>query len=116
MKADERMISNSTLPPLIENNDRLSHAYIAAGALADALALASVCSGRANKPCMECPQCKKASRGVHPDIIVIDKPDKKREITVNQIRELKRDAIIVPNEAEKKAYIVDDAGAMNTNA
>jgi len=99
------------------DGNRLSHAYIAAGDLADTLAMTAVCSGKSGaKPCMKCPHCDKASRHIHPDIMVVDKLPDKREIVIEQIRELKRDVIVVPNEAEKKAYIINYADSMNINA
>ena len=96
--------------------DRLSHAYIASGALAETIATAAVCTCRGVKPCMNCVHCYKASRGVHPDIITVNKLPDKREIVVDQIRELKKDVIIIPNESEKRVYIVNSADTMNRNA
>jgi len=65
---------------------------------------------------MNCVHCGKASRHIHPDIIIVDKPHDKRDIIVDQIRELKKDVLVLPNEAEKKAYIVNDADLMNIKA
>ncbi|MCL2151670.1 MAG: hypothetical protein FWH57_01735 [Oscillospiraceae bacterium] len=99
------------------NYNRLSHAYIVAGSMADTIAHAAVCAGRGlEKPCLKCHHCDKASRHIHPDIIVVDKLPDKREIIVEQLRELKKDVIIVPNEAEKKAYIINNADLMNISA
>lgn len=99
------------------DGDKLSHAYIVAGNLADSLAMAVVCSGSGGKkPCMTCPHCGKAARHIHPDIIIVDKLPDKREIVIEQLRELKKDVIVVPNEAGKKAYIINDADSMNVNA
>lgn len=99
------------------NGDRLSHAYIAGGGIVDTIALMAVCSANADeKPCMKCAGCDKASRRIHPDIIHVEKPTDKREIIVDQIRNLKKDAIVVPSESEKKVYIIDRADLMNTNA
>jgi len=113
MKANETM---STHLPSNFDSSRLSHAYISPHSLADSLAMAAVCSGNGKKPCMVCSHCLKTQRGIHPDIATIKKPAKKRDIIVDQIRELKRDVIIVPNEAEKKVYIIDNAHLMNGNA
>jgi len=99
------------------DTSRLSHAYITEDSFADTLAMAVVCcSGDENKPCRSCKHCEKASRHIHPDIISIGRLDNKLIITVDQIRELKRDVPVIPNDSEKKAYIVRDAGAMNINA
>ena len=99
------------------SDTRLSHAYIAEGGNADLIAGAAICSGNGEpKPCMICNQCKKYMRGIHPDVIFVNRLPKKREILVDQIRELKRDVIVLPNEAEKKVYIINDADTMNTSA
>ena len=95
---------------------RLSHAYITDKALSDNLAMTAVCSSPGEGPCLSCAHCKKASRGIHPDITVVKLLPDKREIVVDQIREIKKDVIIVPCESQKKVYIVLEADLMNTNA
>jgi len=99
------------------DSSRLSHAYITDDSFADILAMAVVCSARDSKrPCMHCVHCDKASRHIHPDITVIGRQDDKLIVSVDQIRQLKKDVYIVPNEAMQKAYVVNDADAMNANA
>ena len=85
------------------------------------LAAAAVCSGKGEKPCGVCRDCRKAAAGVHPDIITVGRPadDKgrqKQNITVDQIRALSADAIVLPNEAARKVYILDEAETMNAAA
>jgi len=65
---------------------------------------------------MKCSHCDKASRHIHPDITEVKKQDGKHIIGVDQIRALKQDVYIVPNEAEQKAYIVRESDSMNDNA
>jgi len=65
---------------------------------------------------MKCSHCDKASRHIHPDITEVKKQDGKLIIGIDQIRALKQDVYIVPNEAEQKAYIVREADSLNTNA
>lgn len=98
------------------DSGRLSHAYIACGETVDTLAMAVVCSSAGARPCMSCVHCVKASRGLHQDVVIVGLLDKKREILVDQIRELKKDVIVTPGEASRKAYIINDADAMNTAA
>lgn len=100
--------------------DKLSHAYIISGpagsgksSLADTLAAAIVCSGEGMRPCGICRDCRKAIKHIHPDIIFIDKADNDKAILVNQIRALRSDAIVMPNDASKKVYIIKNAGTMN---
>ena len=101
---------------MIFSTERLSHAYIADGSLAEMIATAAVCSGSGNKPCMNCKHCVKASRRIHTDIAYVERLPDRREITVDQIRELKKDIIVVPGEASMKVYIINDAELMNRNA
>lgn len=105
----------------------LSHAYIIAAqpeegyAKARELASAMLCTGVGERPCGICRSCVKALKGVHPDILVVsrlpdDKGKPRREIYVDQIREISATAAILPNEADKKVYIIRDAGTMNASA
>lgn len=100
-----------------------SHAYIVWGgndeersAFARKLAAAMICEGPDEKPCGKCVNCVKAARGIHPDIILSDHNEQSRTIYVDQIRALRKDAVIMPNEAEKKVYIISHAGSMNASA
>ena len=101
----------------------LSHAYIVSGpsrdsvnALADTLAAALLCEGASDKPCGTCRHCRKSVRGIHPDIITVDRPEGKQEIQVDRIREIRADAVIMPNEASRKVYVIRSADTMNTAA
>ena len=100
----------------------LSHAYLISGpagsgkrTLAHLLAAAMVCTGAGETPCGLCPACKKAMRGIHPDIITLAGEDGK-DITVGQARALRSDAYIRPNEGERKVYIIENAQTMNPPA
>lgn len=101
----------------------LSHAYIISGpsrnavhALADRMAAAYVCSGTEKRPCGACSGCRKAQGGIHPDILRLTIPEGKRSITVEQVRQLRSDAYIRPNEANRKVFVIEDAQAMNDSA
>ncbi len=102
----------------------LGHAYILAGpagsgrhTLARLLSQALVCSAApgGERPCGRCPACKKATAGIHPDIAVIAGAEGKA-ISVDQIRALRADAHIRPNEAPRKVYLLERAGRMNPSA
>ena len=99
------------------NTSRLSHAYITDASNAGELSMAVVCSAReAAGSCGICAHCNKASRNIHPDIIEVSRLDNKLIISVDQIRALKQDVYVLPNEAAQKVYVVKEADLMNTNA
>lgn len=93
----------------------------AAMAEAKRLAAAAVCEGSAPRPCGVCRHCRKARADVHPDISIIsrlvdDKGKQKKQISVDQIRAMSADACMLPNEAARKVYIIEDAETMNPSA
>ncbi len=101
---------------------RLSHAYLITGPdgsgkhrWAMALASALVCPERGN-PCGHCPHCKKAAAGIHPDVTVLRPAEGKKEILVSQVRQMRADVYIRPNEAGRKVCLIDPASAMNLSA
>ncbi|MBR2716687.1 MAG: hypothetical protein IKD79_02980 [Oscillospiraceae bacterium] len=106
---------------------RLSHAYMLVGPEGAArqeavlrLASALLCS-EPEAPCGKCRDCRKAAAGIHPDMIFVDRKagDKgqlHRELLVDQIRQITADAVIAPNEAARKVYIIREADRMNIAA
>ena len=101
----------------------LAHAYIVAGpagsgrhTLAAQMAAALVCSAQPQlRPCGRCSHCRKAAGGIHPDITVIAGSGGK-PITVDQVRALRTDAYVRPNEAERKVYLLERADRMNASS
>ena len=102
----------------------LSHAYLITGgsgdsraALANRLAAAYLCESTGqNVPCGQCRACRKVSSGAHPDVSRTAPIPGKREITVDQIRALRADAYVRPNEGRRKGYVLPPADAMNLTA
>ena len=106
-----------------EEGRGLSHAYLISGpagsgrhTLARLLAAAMVCSAPAGKrPCGSCPACKKVNSSIHPDVIPVSGEEGK-PISVDQVRTLRSDAHIRPNEGERKIYLLEGADRMNPSA
>lgn len=75
-----------------------------------------VCRGN-SKPCGVCSDCLKAQKNGHPDITETDGvKGKSRNFTVDAVREIRDDAFIVPNESDRKIYILKNAHNMNEQA
>lgn len=101
---------------------RVAHAFLLTGppaigkfALASAFAQALNCTGEA-APCGQCRACRLIGQNRHPDVRVIQMPDDKREIGIDQIRTVLHEASLKPYEALWKAYIVRDAETMSEEA
>ncbi len=96
---------------------RLPHAILIEGdkglgrhTLAFYLARATVC-GEDNAPCGNCKNCNLGTN--HPDITVTTLEDKKKNISVSQIRALKTEAYIKPHQAKRRVFIIDFADTLN---
>lgn len=108
--------------------EKLSHAYIVSCASvqkgmekATELAAKMLCSSEGARPCGACRDCRKLRSGVHPDLSVIsrlcdDKGNLKSSILIEQIRDMRADASVLPNEAHGKVYIIREADTMNDKA
>ena len=106
-----------------ERERGLSHAYIISGPhgsgrhnLARQLTAAMLCTSREEKPCGHCGPCLKVNKGIHPDVAVVAGPGEGKPITVDQVRQLRADAYIRPNEGERKVYLLEEADQMNPSA
>ena len=100
----------------------LSHAYLVTGGNGDSradlvrrLTAAYLCEGE-RPPCGGCRACRKAAAGTHPDVFHTAPAPDKQEIAVDQIRALRADAYIRPNEGRRKVYVIAPADAMNPAA
>ena len=107
------------------DSGRLPHAIILEGAnevtrmtFAKTLAKALVCKESTNsvKPCGKCADCVKASSMSHVDIKIVEGTNKSKKVSVEDIRKVRSDAYVVPNEAERKVYMITGAHKMNETA
>ncbi|MBQ2902866.1 MAG: hypothetical protein IJE48_00560 [Clostridia bacterium] len=97
---------------------RFPHAVILEGAspdermkLAKKIAAALVCTG-AEVPCGVCPDCIKAAADSHADILIHSVEDKPRAFKVGMVRDIRSNAYIVPNEADRKVFILENSHTM----
>ncbi len=106
---------------------RLSHAYLLIGPEGDdrreaAVRLtAELLCREPEAPCGVCRDCRKVFAGIHPDVITVerlpgDKGQLRQAIVVDQIRQITADAVVAPNEADRKVYVIREADRMNPAA
>ncbi len=95
----------------------LSHCCLISGpkgsgkkTLARCIAAAMECTGRGDRPCGACPDCRKIFGGGHPDVITIDSD--RATVPISVIRDMQADAYIRPNEGARKIYILPRAQDM----
>ena len=120
------LAGNARLRQMLENRRvGLPHACLISGpvgsgrhTLAGLISAAMVCQaqGEDERPCRNCGQCKKVFAGIHPDVNVITGSAEGKPISVDQVRQLRADAYIRPNEGRRKVYILENAGEMNPSA
>ncbi|MBE6788540.1 MAG: hypothetical protein E7539_02640 [Ruminococcaceae bacterium] len=101
------------------NAKRLSHAIMITGekgigkkTFANYICSLLVCEA-GNKPCYECVPCNKIIKGIHPDVYKIYPAGKSETIGVNEIKPIKENLYIKPNDANCKIFILYEADRMN---
>lgn len=101
------------------HSKRFPHAAILEGGsvedrmkLAQKIAAALVCSSGGTVPCGGCPNCKKAAASSHADILLYTVEDKPKAFKVDYVRDIRSKAYIVPNEADRKVFILENAHTM----
>jgi DNA polymerase III subunit delta' len=115
------------------DSGRLPHAVLLTGAagigkvlLAQRLMARLACTGEPGprgdgRPCGECPGCRQMAAGSHPDLFALSAPDRrketrKKEIGIEQARNLKRFAQLHAIAAPRKMALVDDADRLSLAA
>jgi DNA polymerase-3 subunit delta' len=82
--------------------------------LADAFAARLLCQSVAgNDACGVCPQCVRVAGGTHPDLHVVARDTERRDVRIEQVRELTRWLAQKPLMAACKVAIVDEAHCLN---
>ena len=103
------------------NTNRVAHAYLFEGisgcgrrSTAIALIQAVFCKQPVDgDACGKCISCIKVEAGNHPDIQFLSPLPDKRDITIEQVRELQQVLSLRPYEAKRKACLIEPAERMN---
>ena len=97
---------------------RMPHAFIIEGAdglgkstFARLIARAAMCT------CEEpmagtCPHCRKVRENIHPDLLFVTGSGKINAISIDAVRDMRKEAMIAPNEAEKRVFVLEDCDNM----
>ncbi len=102
---------------------RLHHAYLFLGpegvgkrTVALALARALHCQKSENDFCGGCANCTGIASGNHPDVRIVEQLTDKKEISIQQIREIERELNYQSFTGKRKIAIIDPATLMNIAA
>jgi len=101
---------------------RIVHALLFSGprgtgkkTMAGIFARSVLCEGE-SKPCDACPACKKCLNGSHPDVHYVRRETDRKQIRINQIRELTETMSLGSYEGGKKIAVIEQAELMNPAA
>lgn len=104
-------------------HDRLHHAYLFVGpegvgkrTVAMALARAVHCSEAANDYCSHCANCASIIDGNHADVRMVQPLSGKKEISIQQVRDIERELRYRSFGGRRKIAVIDPAGLMNPSA
>ena len=103
---------------------RLPHAILIEGdkgtgrkTFANLVVAAILCEGaKAELPCGECRHCVKVTKNIHPDITVLEGTGGVRSFHIDTVRQMRTDAIVKPNEAEARVFLLVDVQNMSLQA
>ena len=102
---------------------KTAHSYLFEGVpgcgrkkTAMALVQALFCSILPDDACGSCPSCRKIDSGNHPDIHVVAPLPDKRDISIDQLREMQHILSLRPYEAPRKVCIIEPAERMSVSA
>lgn len=112
--------AKSTLLDMVQKK-RINHAVLLSGprgvgkkTFARIMAAAILCEEE--NPCFRCPSCHKALEGIHPDITEVTEYIKHRSFPIDEVRRIRREAYVSPNESDKRIFILANVDSMGIEA
>lgn len=107
----------------LDTSGHMPHALILEGPenspkeeFARGIAQWAVCVSQEQRPCGVCSACRKFLSGGHPDVFTAQGGSGSRSFHVDAVRAIRSDAYILPNEAERKVYLLLGADTMTEQA
>ena len=101
---------------------RLPHAVLLEGEsgcgkthFARLMAASALCGGQ-NKPCGNCRSCRLILQDTHPDVLVVSPDAPEKPYSVSALRELILSCYVLPNDGDKKIYILRNIHEMSEQA
>lgn len=108
---------------LMRQQNHLPHALLLHGErgcgkklLAKWFSMLVLCENSDTAPCGTCRSCRLAAEEQHPDVMTAQHSGKKMGFSVDTVREIRREAGILPNNGEMRVFIFPDADGMSVQA
>ncbi|MDD5043404.1 MAG: DNA polymerase III subunit delta' [Patescibacteria group bacterium] len=121
-----RVIGNRNIADFLQNNiakNNLAHAYLFAGPekvgrkiLAYEFISSLFCEDKNVKPCGKCRQCQQIAKGIHPDVYHLSKLEEKKDIIIEQVRELQNKLSLGAFSNGYKVAVIDGADLLNESS
>lgn len=83
--------------------------------MARLLAAAALCNEN-DAPCGVCSHCRRVLAGIHPDVTEVGGNGEARSFHVDEVRRLREEAYILPNEARRRVFLLCDVQDMSPQA
>ncbi len=107
----------------ILSGGRIVHAYLFTGpagsgkkTLSSLFAQALLCEGPGEKPCGVCRTCRQFQAGSHPDVMWIRRQEGRKNILIEQIRDMQEKMKVKPFQAGNRICFIENAQEMTEQA
>lgn len=108
---------------IMRQHHRLPHALLLHGetgcgkkTIAQWFAMLALCESTDHAPCGQCRNCNLIAEGNHPDVMIAEHSGKRMGYSVETVRDIRREAAILPNNGEKRLFLFTDADGMSVQA
>ena len=75
-----------------------------------------LCEDTRLAPCGRCKNCRLILDGAHPDVYIAEHSGKKMGFSVETVREVRREAAVLPNNGDTRIFLFPDADGMSVQA
>lgn len=104
-------------------NKRLPHALLLQGesgcgkkTIALWFAMLMLCEQAENAPCGQCRTCRLIAEHNHPDVLIAEHSGKRLGYSVETVRNIRKEAAILPNNGDIRLFLFPDADGMSIQA
>lgn len=120
------VVGNKNIVEFLQNNivkDSPAHAYLFVGPekIGKKMAVENftkslLCADKNNRPCGKCNNCRQIEKGVHPDFFYLNRAKDKKNISIEQARELQGKLSLGSFSNSYKIAVIDGADSLSIEA